>query len=169
MKLVDAGCKVVMPWASPIGSARGITNRDALKLLRARLPDITLVVDAGIGAPSHAAEAFELGYDAVLLNTAIAKADDPVAMGNAFRLAAEAGRAGYEAGLMGARAGTRHHQTPPGRRTPPGGSPFRRPTSARTGRTRAAGRGSARAAAVGSVAVGAAACGSTGASSEWSV
>ena len=103
MKLVDAGCKVVMPWASPIGSARGITNRDALKLLRARLPDITLVVDAGIGAPSHAAEAFELGYDAVLLNTAIAKADDPVAMGNAFRLAAEAGRAGYEAGLMGAR------------------------------------------------------------------
>jgi len=102
-RLVDAGCKVVMPWASPIGSARGITNRDALKLLRARLPDITLVVDAGIGAPSHATEAFELGFDAVLLNTAIAKADDPVAMGNAFRLAAEAGRAGYEAGLMGAR------------------------------------------------------------------
>ncbi|MGL6063291.1 MAG: thiazole synthase, partial [Bradyrhizobium sp.] len=102
-RLVDAGCKVVMPWASPIGSARGITNSDALKLLRARLPDITLVVDAGIGAPSHAAEAFELGYDAVLLNTAIAKADDPVKMGNAFRLAAEAGRAGFEAGLMGAR------------------------------------------------------------------
>jgi thiazole synthase len=102
-RLVDAGCRVVMPWASPIGSARGITNRDALKLLRARFPDITLVVDAGIGAPSHAAEAFELGYDAVLLNTAIAKADDPVKMGHAFRLAAEAGRTGYEAGLMGAR------------------------------------------------------------------
>ena len=102
-RLVDAGCRVVMPWASPIGSARGIVNRDALKLLRARLPDITLVVDAGIGAPSHAAAALELGFDAVLLNTAIAKADDPVAMASAFRLAIEAGRAGYAAGLMQAR------------------------------------------------------------------
>ena len=87
MRLVDAGCKVVMPWAAPIGSAKGITNRDALKLLRERLPDITLVVDAGLGAPSHAAQALELGFDAVLLNTAIAKAADPVAMANAFRLA----------------------------------------------------------------------------------
>ena len=101
MRLVEAGCRVVMPWASPIGSARGITNRDALKLLRARLPDIALVVDAGLGAPSHAAEALELGYDAVLLNTAVAKAADPVAMANAFRLAVEAGRTGYDAGLMG--------------------------------------------------------------------
>ncbi|MCC8294834.1 thiazole synthase, partial [Staphylococcus pseudintermedius] len=91
-RLVDAGCRVVMPWAAPIGSARGITNRDALKLLRDRLPDITLVVDAGLGAPSHAAEALELGYDAVLLNTAIAKAEDPVAMARAFKLAVEAGR-----------------------------------------------------------------------------
>lgn len=99
-RLVDAGCRVIMPWAAPIGSARGITNRDALKLLRTRLPDITLVVDAGLGAPSHAAEAMELGYDAVLLNTAIAKADDPVAMAYAFRLAVDAGRAGYESGLM---------------------------------------------------------------------
>ena len=99
-RLVDAGCRVVMPWASPIGSARGIINRDALSLLRTRLPDITLVVDAGIGAPSHAAEAMELGFDAVLLNTAIAKADDPVKMADAFRLAIEAGRAGFEAGLM---------------------------------------------------------------------
>jgi thiazole synthase len=103
MRLVDAGCRVVMPWASPIGSARGIVNRDALKLLRARLPDIALVVDAGLGAASHAAEALELGYDAVLLNTAIAKAADPVAMANAFRLAVEAGRTGYDAGLMGPR------------------------------------------------------------------
>ncbi|MDQ8727789.1 thiazole synthase [Bradyrhizobium sp. LHD-71] len=99
-RLVDAGCRVIMPWAAPIGSARGIVNRDALKLLRQRLPDITLVVDAGIGAPSHAAEALELGYDAVLLNTAVAKADDPVAMANAFRLAVDAGRAAFEAGLM---------------------------------------------------------------------
>ncbi len=103
MRLVDAGCRVVMPWAAPIGSARGIINRDALKLLRDRLPDIALVVDAGLGAPSHAAEALELGYDAVLLNTAIARAADPVAMANAFRAGVEAGRSAYEAGLMEAR------------------------------------------------------------------
>ncbi|MEJ2625959.1 MAG: thiazole synthase [Pseudolabrys sp.] len=99
-RLRDVGCRVIMPWAAPIGSAKGITSRDALKLLRARLPDVTLVVDAGLGAPSHAAEAMELGYDAVLLNTAIAKAAEPVRMATAFRLAIEAGRAGYEAGLM---------------------------------------------------------------------
>jgi thiazole synthase len=103
LRLRDAGCAVIMPWAAPIGSARGIGNRDALKLLRARLPEITLVVDAGLGAPSHAADALELGYDAVLLNTAIAKAGDPFAMANAFRLAVEAGRAAYQAGLMGPR------------------------------------------------------------------
>jgi thiazole synthase len=102
-RLVDAGCQVVMPWAAPIGSARGIVNRDALKLLRDRLPDITLVVDAGLGAPSHAAEAMELGFDAVLLNTAIAKAEHPAAMAAAFKLAIEGGRIGYEAGLMGPR------------------------------------------------------------------
>ena len=102
-RLVDAGCKVVMPWASPIGSARGIINPDALKLLRDRLPGIALVVDAGLGAPSHAARALELGYDAVLLNTAIAKAADPVAMAKAFRQGVEAGRAAFEAGLMEAR------------------------------------------------------------------
>ena len=103
MRLVEAGCKVVMPWAAPIGSAKGIINADALKLLRERLPEIALVVDAGIGAPSHAARALELGYDAVLLNTAIAKAADPVAMASAFRQGVEAGRAAFEAGLMEAR------------------------------------------------------------------
>jgi thiazole synthase len=103
MRLVEAGCKVVMPWAAPIGSARGIINADALKLLRDRLPDVTLVVDAGLGAPSHAARALELGYDAVLLNTAIAKAADPVAMAKAFRAGVEAGRTAFEAGLMDAR------------------------------------------------------------------
>lgn len=102
-RLVDAGCRVVMPWAAPIGSARGLINRDTLKLMRARLPDITLVVDAGLGAPSHAADAMELGYDAVLLNTAIAKAADPVAMANAFRLGVESGRMAHESGLMGPR------------------------------------------------------------------
>jgi thiazole synthase len=103
MRLVDAGCKVVMPWAAPIGSARGIISPDALKLLRDRLLEIALVVDAGIGAPSHAARALELGYDAVLLNTAIAKAADPVAMARAFRQGVEAGRSAFEAGLMEAR------------------------------------------------------------------
>jgi thiazole synthase len=103
MRLVDAGCKVLMPWAAPIGSAKGIISRDALKLLRHRLPDITLVIDAGLGAPSHAAQALELGYDAVLLNTAIARAADPVAMATAFRLGVEAGRTAFEAGLMEAR------------------------------------------------------------------
>ncbi|HEX5232656.1 MAG TPA: thiazole synthase [Bradyrhizobium sp.] len=103
MRLADAGCRVVMPWAAPIGSARGIVNPDALKSLRYRLPDLTLVVDAGLGAPSHAAHALELGYDAVLLNTAIAKAADPMAMAAAFKSGVEAGRSGYEAGLMEAR------------------------------------------------------------------
>jgi thiazole synthase len=103
LRLRDAGCGVIMPWAARIGSARGILNRDALTLLRARLPDVTLVVDAGLGAPSHAADALELGYDAVLLNTAVAKAADPVGMAKAFRLAVEAGRLAHEAGLMGPR------------------------------------------------------------------
>jgi len=103
LRLHEIGCQVIMPWAAPIGSARGITNRDALKLMRARLPDVMLVVDAGLGAPSHAAEALELGYDAVLLNTAAAKARDPVNMAKAFRHAVDAGRIAYEAGLMGPR------------------------------------------------------------------
>ena len=98
-RLVGAGCRVLMPWASPIGSARGLINRDGLKTLRAYFPDTTLIVDAGIGAPSQAAEAMELGYDAVLLNTAVAKAGDPVKMAEAFARAIEAGRLGFEAGL----------------------------------------------------------------------
>ena len=103
LRLREIGCQVIMPWAAPIGSARGITNRDALKLMRARLPDVMLVVDAGLGAPSQAAEALELGYDAVLLNTAVAKARDPVNMAKAFCHAVDAGRIAYEAGLMGPR------------------------------------------------------------------
>lgn len=99
-RLVDAGCEVAMPWASPIGSARGLMNPYALATLRARFPALTLIVDAGLGAPSQAAQALEMGYDAVLLNTAIAKAADPAGMAAAFRLAVEAGRRGYEAGLM---------------------------------------------------------------------
>jgi len=99
-KLVAAGCEVLMPWGAPIGSGRGLANPYALRTMRAYFPDIPLVVDAGIGAPSHAARAMEMGYDAILLNTAIAKAGDPVAMGRAFSCAIEAGRLAYEAGLM---------------------------------------------------------------------
>lgn len=102
-RLVEAGCRVVMPWASPIGSGQGIVNPSALRTMRARLPDVTLIVDAGLGAPSHAAAAMELGFDGVLLNTAVARADDPVAMARGFALAVEGGRLAHEAGLMPAR------------------------------------------------------------------
>jgi thiazole synthase len=99
-RLQRAGCQVIMPWAAPIGTGRGLVNRAALKSMRAYFPDVTLIVDAGIGAPSHAAEAMELGFDAVLLNTAVAKAADPERMAAAFAVAVAAGRLGYEAGLM---------------------------------------------------------------------
>jgi thiazole synthase len=99
-RLQRAGCNVIMPWGAPIGTGQGLSNRRALESLRAYFPDVTLVVDAGIGAPSHAAEAMEIGYDAVLLNTAVAKAADPVRMASAFASAVAAGRLGYEAGLM---------------------------------------------------------------------
>ncbi|WP_062203218.1 thiazole synthase [Aureimonas sp. AU12] len=99
-RLLEAGCRVLMPWASPIGSGLGLNNRYGLRSLRAQFPGVTLIVDAGLGRPSHAAEAMELGYDGVLLNTAVASAGDPVAMATAFRLAVEAGRLGFEAGAM---------------------------------------------------------------------
>ncbi|MGD0633612.1 MAG: thiazole synthase [Beijerinckiaceae bacterium] len=99
-KLLGAGCEVLMPWGAPIGSGRGLNNPYGLRALRAHFPGIPLVVDAGIGTPSHAAAAMELGYDAILLNTAIAKATDPVAMAQAFALAIEAGRLAYRAGAM---------------------------------------------------------------------
>jgi thiazole synthase len=99
-RLLAAGCQVLMPWGAPIGTGRGLANRYALKTLRRYFPDVPLVVDAGIGAPSHAAEAMELGYDAVLLNTAVSTAADPIRMARAFAGAIEAGRLGYEAGLM---------------------------------------------------------------------
>lgn len=94
-RLVEAGCRVLMPWGAPIGSARGLNNVYGLRALRAHFPDIPLVVDAGLGVPSHAAAAMELGYDAVLLNTAVAEAGDPASMARAFALAIEAGRAAY--------------------------------------------------------------------------
>jgi thiazole synthase len=90
-RLLDAGCEVLMPWGAPIGSGLGLTNAYGLRALRARFPDTPLVVDAGIGLPSHAAAAIEMGYDAVLLNTAVARAGDPVAMARAFARALEGG------------------------------------------------------------------------------
>jgi thiazole synthase len=94
-RLVGAGCRVLMPWGAPIGSARGLNNPYGLRTLRAHFPEIPLIIDAGLGVPSHAAAAMELGYDAVLLNTAIAEAGDPVRMATAFAKAIEAGRLGY--------------------------------------------------------------------------
>jgi thiazole synthase len=102
-RLLGAGCQVLMPWGAPIGSGRGLANPYALKSLRAYFAGVPLIVDAGIGAPSHAAAAMEMGYDGVLLNTAVAKAGDPPRMAEAFAKAIMAGRAAYEAGLMEAR------------------------------------------------------------------
>ena len=99
-RLLQAGCRVLMPWGAPIGSGRGLNNVFGLRALRARFPDVPLIVDAGIGRPSHAVQAMELGVDGVLLNTAVAMAGDPVAMAGAFARAVEAGRAGFEAQPM---------------------------------------------------------------------
>lgn len=99
-KLVAAGCKVLMPWGAPIGSGRGLNDIYALRSIRAYFPDVTMVIDAGLGAPSHAAHAMELGFDAVLLNTAVAKAGDSVKMASAFKNAVNAGREGFEAKVI---------------------------------------------------------------------
>lgn len=99
-KLVALGCDILMPWGAMIGSGRGLNNPAALSALRERFSDKTLVVDAGIGAPSHAAQAMELGYDAVLLNTAVSKAGKPAEMAGAIAKSIEAGREGYLSGLI---------------------------------------------------------------------
>ncbi len=99
-RLLDAGCRILMPWGAPIGSGQGLLNPWALRTLRERLPGVPLVVDAGIGSPAHAVQAMELGFDAVLLNSAVAQAHHPVAMAQAFRLGIEAGRLAWEAGIM---------------------------------------------------------------------
>ena len=99
-RLLDAGCNILMPWGAPIGSGQGLVNPGALRTLRARLPDVPLIVDAGIGSPADAVQAMELGLDAVLLNSAVAHALDPVRMARAFRLGIAAGRFAFEAGVM---------------------------------------------------------------------
>jgi len=99
-RLLDVGCKILMPWGAPIGSGQGLVNPGALRTLRARLPGVPLIVDAGIGSPMDAVQAMELGLDGVLLNTAVAQAVDPVRMARAFRLGIEAGRLAFESGVM---------------------------------------------------------------------
>jgi thiazole synthase len=99
-KLLDAGCQAVMPLAAPIGSGLGIQNPANLRIMREQLPDATIIVDAGVGTASDAAIAMELGADGVLMNTAIAEAEDPAKMAEAMKLAIEAGRLAYLAGRM---------------------------------------------------------------------
>jgi len=101
-RLQDAGAATVMPLGSPIGSNRGIQTKDQIRIIIEQAV-VPVVVDAGLGAPSHAAEALEMGADAVLVNTAIAIASDPNRMAMAFKLGVEAGRAAFECGLAAAR------------------------------------------------------------------
>ncbi|CAH8221331.1 thiazole synthase [Vibrio aestuarianus] len=97
-RLEEVGCAAVMPLGSPIGSNKGLVSKDFLEIIidQAKVP---VIVDAGIGAPSHASRAMEMGADAVLVNTAIATARDPVSMAMAFKMAIESGRMAYESGL----------------------------------------------------------------------
>ncbi len=99
-KLLDVGCAAVMPLAAPIGSGLGVQNPANLKIMREQLPDATIIVDAGVGTASDAAIAMELGADAILMNTAIAEANDAEAMAKAMNLAVRAGRLAYESGRM---------------------------------------------------------------------
>ena len=116
-RLADLGCEALMPWGAPIGTARGLMNPYALETLRARLPEHALIVDAGLGLPSHAARAMELGFDGVLLNTAVARSADPVRMARAFADAVRAGRLAHGAGPVPERQTARAS-------TPTLGTPF---------------------------------------------
>ncbi len=111
-QLESAGAAAVMPLGAPIGSNRGLESKAFLEIIIAQA-NVPVVIDAGLGAPSHAAAALEMGADAVLVNTAIAAAGDPIAMGAAFRLAVEAGRLGYEAGLSARSGPLKAHATSP--------------------------------------------------------
>jgi len=99
-RLMDAGCEVLMPWAAPIGTGQGPRNQRALRELRERAPEIPLIVDAGIGLPSHACQVMEWGFDGVLLNTAVSRSLDPVRMAGAFAEAIKGGRNAFLAGPM---------------------------------------------------------------------
>ena len=115
-RLVDVGCQAIMPWAAPIGTGKGPINPYALRTLRERL-DVPMLVDAGLGVPSHACQVMEWGFDGVLLNTAVALAQDPVRMAGAFASATQAGRAAYLSGVM-----PEHDSAQPS--TPVLGTPF---------------------------------------------
>lgn len=99
-RLLDVGCRILMPWGAPIGSGQGLINPFALRTLRERITDVPLIIDAGIGSPMDAVQAMEMGFDAVLLNSAVSNAHNPVLMAEAFRLAIESGRKAWEAGIM---------------------------------------------------------------------
>ena len=115
-RLVDVGCQAIMPWAAPIGTGKGPVNPSALRTLRERL-EVPMIVDAGLGLPSHACQVMEWGFDGVLLNTAVALALDPVTMAGAFASATQAGRAAFLAGTM-----TQQHEAQAS--TPVLGTPF---------------------------------------------
>lgn len=115
-RLVDVGCQAIMPWAAPIGTGKGPVNGYALRVLRERL-SVPMLVDAGLGLPSHAMQVMEWGFDGVLLNTAVALAQDPVGMAQAFSLATRAGRLAYLSGAM-----SEQHSAQPS--TPTLGTPF---------------------------------------------
>lgn len=115
-RLVDVGCQAIMPWAAPIGTGKGPSNPYGLRLLRERIT-VPMIIDAGLGLPSHATTVMEWGYDAVLLNTAVALAHDPTRMAKAFTSAVVAGREGFLAGAMPA-----HEQAQAS--TPTLGTPF---------------------------------------------
>jgi thiazole synthase len=106
LRLAEAGCATVMPLAAPIGSARGLRARDQIRIIIEQA-SVPVVVDAGLGLPSHAADAIELGADAVLVNTAIAIADDPVGMAEAFKIAVQAGELARQAGAADTSAAAR--------------------------------------------------------------
>lgn len=99
-KLLNVGCQVLMPWGAPIGSGLGLNNIFGLRAIRSHFPDVPMVIDAGLGRPSHAAAAMEMGFEAILLNTAVAKAGDPSAMAEAFSIAVKAGQLAYSADPM---------------------------------------------------------------------
>jgi thiazole synthase len=102
-KLISVGCEVLMPWGAPIGSGRGLQNPKALESYRQYFAGVPLVIDAGIGLPSQAVQAMEMGYDAVLLNTAVAKSGDPKKMAKAFAQAVMSGRTAFLAGTIESR------------------------------------------------------------------
>ncbi len=98
-RLVDVGCQAIMPWAAPIGTGKGPSNPYALQILRERI-QVPMIIDAGLGLPSHACQVMEWGFDAVLLNSAVALAQNPIKMAEAFSLAVQAGRNAFLAGAM---------------------------------------------------------------------